>query len=78
MEQDCAGMRQCRASPNAQLKMSADGPSVEIMTCFYLKLDYLVLQIYFNGALMALSATTITVSVGLSTECLQEQVKGIS
>lgn len=57
--------------------MSADGPSVEIMTRFYLKLDYLVLQIYFNGGLMALSATTVTVSVGHGTECLWEQVKGI-
>lgn len=36
--------------------------SVEIMTRFYLKLDSLVLQIYFNGELMALSATTVTVS----------------
>jgi len=43
--------------------MFADGPSVEIMTHFYLKLDYLVLQIYFNGGLMALSATTVTLSV---------------
>lgn len=42
--------------------MSADGPSVEIMTRFYLKVDYLVLQIYFNGELMALAATTVTMS----------------
>lgn len=56
--------------------MSADGPSVEIMTCFYLKLDYLVLQIYFNGELMALSATTVTVSVGHSTEMSAGTSKG--
>lgn len=43
-------------------KVSDDGPSVEIMTHFYLKLDYLVLQIYFNGELMALSAAVVTVS----------------
>lgn len=42
--------------------MFADGPSVEIMTHFYLKLDYLVLQIYFNGELMALLATPVTLS----------------
>lgn len=41
-------------------KCLADGPSVEIMTYLYLKEDYLALQIYFNGELMALSATTLT------------------
>lgn len=44
---------------------------------FLPKEDYLALQIYFDGELMASSATTLTLTVDYSSECLWEEVKGI-